>query len=502
MTDRHVNEIEWAEILRKTTLSVRDFIGGRYVDIGGESIIEKRNPRNGIPIYTLGTGDVQGVNDAVSNARNAYDSGNWKHMSVESRRTILEKLADLLVANRNELALYECLDVGKPISNAFNEDIPYAAAVLREVACAAEGMLSPLGSDGGLISYQLRKPIGVVGGIIGWNFPLVLAAMKVAPALMMGNSVILKPSEFTSLSACRFAELAIEAGVPPGMFNVVHGSGEVTGNAIAHHAGIDLLTFTGSSVTGKQLMIAAGESNMKRLMLECGGKSPYLIFEDFVEDLDLLADNIVGTGFPNQGALCAAATRICIHEKIKPALVARIIEKASALKPSDPLDPATKFGALVNEAHLEKVTSYIESGKKEGARLLYGGARVLEQTGGYYLTPAVFDGVQPDHTIAMEEIFGPVICIFSFRDVDEAIQLANATQYGLSAYVATKDAQRIQKIASEINSGILNVTTTMNSRPGSVRIGAEPHKQSGFGFENGIEGLRAYTASTQVRLLW
>ncbi|MBL4827821.1 MAG: aldehyde dehydrogenase family protein, partial [Spongiibacteraceae bacterium] len=346
------------------------------------------------------------VDHAVANARAAYNDGRWSGLSVDTRKEVLQTLAKLLESHTEEFALNECLDVGKPISMALKEDVPDSVAIIQQSAEGADKLLSPFGSTAMPLTYHIRKPVGVVGGIVGWNYPLVLAVTKMAPALAMGNSLVLKPSEFTSLSACRLAELAVEAGVPPGVFNVVHGAGETVGVALSLHKDVDLLSFTGSSETGKQLMIAAGQSNMKRLILECGGKSPYLVFDDAPNDLDFIASDIVSRAFANQGALCIASTRLLIQENIKKPLLEKILKRVASIVAQDPLDPDTSFGALMNEAHLKKVLSYIESGVEEGAQLIYGGQATEDISGGYYLGPTIFDGVDPLQKIAQEEIFG------------------------------------------------------------------------------------------------
>jgi len=359
-------------------------------------------------------------------------------------------------------------------------------------------IICPSGSNGGVVAYQERTPVGVVGGIVGWNFPLTLAAQKVGPALMMGNSLVLKPSEFTSLSACRFAELAIEAGVPNGVFNVVNGAGKTVGDRLARHPDVGLMTFVGSSATGKQMMISAGQSNMKRVILECGGKSPYLVFDDCPADLDGLAADIVDTAFPNQGALCVAGTRLLLQAGIREKLLPKILKLTQALVPQDPLDPDTGFGAIMDRAHMHKVLGYIDSGKKEGAELLLGGNQVRAETGGFYIEPTIFDQVDPNAKIAQEEIFGPVLSVLSFETEEQAIAIANNSDYGLAAYAATMDSARARRLGRKLNAGIFACVSTSTPRGGGVSIPIEGHKQSGFGLEGGVEGLKAYTVATMV----
>lgn len=493
-------ETNWNQRAKETKLTIQNFINGQYEDTIGDKTITKYSPRDGSLLYSFQSNDKAAVNRAVANAREAFNDGRWRGLSVYKRKAVLQRLADLIETHKEDFALYECLDVGKPITNALNGDIPRSVSTLRNAAEGADKLLSPSGADVGSFAYQLRKPVGVVGGIIGWNFPLRLATSKVGPALAMGNSLVLKPSEFTSLSASLLAALAIEAGVPPGVFNVVHGSGSTTGATMALHPDIDLLSFVGSSATGKHLMEAAGRSNMKRLILECGGKSPYLVFDDCPDDLDAIAASIVATAFPNQGALCVAGTRLLIQDNLKDKLLGKILEQAAQITPQDPLDPDTTFGALVNEAHMQKVLNFIDSGKKEGARLLLGGKQVLKETGGYYVEPAIFDNVNSGQTIAQEEIFGPVLSVFTFKDEEEAIKLANNTRYGLAAYAATKDLGRAQRIGQQLNAGYINIFGTTMPSSGGVGLGIEGQRESGFGHEGAMAGLAAYTVSSAVYL--
>lgn len=502
-----MTDINWAERASNADLVVRNFINGCHTDIRpGDNTISKQSPRDGRLLYQFSSGSRDDVEDAVTNAREAFEDGLWSDASLQQRKAILQAWASLVDTHREELALLDCLDVGKPITNALNFDLPIAADTIRNCAENMDKLFAPSASDGGMMGYQLRKPIGVVGSIIGWNFPLWMAAIKAAPALAMGNSLVLKPSEFTPLSATRLAELASEAGVPTGVFNVVHGNGKTVGAALAHHADIDLLSFTGSSATGKQMLLASGHSNMKRLMLECGGKSPYIVFDDCPDNLDVIAADVVETAFSNQGEWCCASSRLLIQDSIKDKLLPKIIELAAELKPQDPLDPNSTFGPLINELHLQKVLSFIDSGKQEGAHLIFGGQRVNVDTGdtdnqGYYLEPTIFDNVNPQQKIAQEEIFGPVLSVITFKDEAEAIQIANNTCYGLAAYAATENLGRAQRLTQRLNAGHLSIVGTSSFSGGSVELGLEPQKQSGFGHESGFAGLTAYTVSTSVNLL-
>ena len=493
-----MSDINWQERAEKATFTVRNFIDGKYQDCVGSKTIEKYAGRNGKLLYSFANGDGSEVEQAVAAARQTFKSGIWRKKSSSERSAILDRLADLVDQHKETFALYESMDVGKPITNALYDDLGRALVSLRGAASDIDKLLGNCGTDQGSLIYQTRKPVGVVAGILGWNLPVSLAAGKVGPALVTGNSLVLKPSEFTSLSTCLLAELAVEAGVPAGVFNVVHGDGVNVGDGLARHMDVDLLSFVGSSATGKVLMKAAGASNMKRLILECGGKSPYIVFDDTEEYLDFVAEDVVATAFPNQGALCVAGTRLLVQDSIREKLMPKIIEVAAKIMPQDPLDSDCTFGALMNEAHMNKVLGFIEKGKVDGANLIYGGEQVLQETGGFYVKPAIFDQVGANHRIAQEEIFGPVLSVIGFKDEAEALEIANGTCFGLAAYVATQNVGRVQRMGEEISAGLIQMIATYDVTGGNVAITIEAHKQSGFGFEGGIEGLAAYTAVSTV----
>ena len=509
-----MTSIDWSARAKGADLRIRNFIDGQYREsysADGETI-RKHAARDGSLLYTFNAGCAEDVNQAVASAKAAYEDGRWRHLPIWKRKNILHKLADLVGEHKEELALYESLDVGKPITKALQGDIGSAQFSFRDSGINAERILSPSGVDGSTFGYHLRKPIGVVGAIVGWNFPLSLAAGKVGPALAMGNSIVVKPSEFSSLSAGRLAALAIEAGIPPGVFNVVHGAGHTVGSALAHHPDVNLVTFTGSSETGKRIMVAAGQSNMKRMMLECGGKSPYMVFEDCPSDLDAIAADVVGKAFPNQGALCVAGSRVLIHDSLKDKLLPKILALTANITPQDPLDPDSSFGAMINEAHMNKVLAYIDSGEKEGATLLCGGQRVhldvgdsigkdTAESGGYYIAPTIFDKVNPQQKIAQEEIFGPVLCVLTFKDEAEAIALANNTCYGLAAYAATENLGRAHRLVQQLDAGLVIIKGSNETLGCSVPLGMEGHKQSGFGMEGGQDWLLSYSVTTTADLL-
>jgi acyl-CoA reductase-like NAD-dependent aldehyde dehydrogenase len=491
--------IDWVGRSEDATLRVRNWVDGRWFEIGGEAL-DKFSPRDGRLLCRFGSGEAREVDEAVAIGRRAFEQGRWSQLPVQTRKDALHKLASLLDQHREELALLECLDVGKPISDALDIDLPMASALMRYSAEAADKVCSKVFAvDRSSLSYQLRRPVGVVAGIVGWNFPLVLAAGKIGPALATGNSLVLKPSELTSFSTARVAELALEAGIPEGVFNVIHG-GESIGRALARHSEVDLVTFTGSSHTGKKLLIAAGESNMKRLILECGGKAPNIVFDD-CPDLEAVADGVVARAFWNQGQVCTASSRLLIHDRIKEELLAIIIQKAAALNYGDPLNPDTRFGAVVSREHKRKVLNYIEASENEGATMVYQSAARPPHCGGFYVPPTIFDDVSPEQKIAQEEVFGPVLSVMAFHDEEEAIRIANKTIYGLSAILWTKDLGRAHRVTQRVNVGwiVVNATHKPTGGPGEGALPAGGHKQSGLGVEGGIEGLEAYTTQTAVQ---
>ena len=490
--------IDWIEKSKTLTPRVCNFVNGRWSAENAGEQLDKYGPRDGKLLCRFGAGVAQDVEEAVASARRAFDDGRWSRLAVERRKEILYKLASLIEKHREELALLECLDVGKPISDAFGFDVPAAAATIQRSAEAADKLYGKVyGVDQSSLSYEMRRPMGVVAGIIGWNFPLLLATTKIGPALATGNCLILKPSELTSLSAARVAELAVEAGVPEGVFNVIHGGIEI-GDALAHHEGVDLVTFTGSSQTGKKLLIAAGQSNMKRLILECGGKAPNIVFDDS-PDLESVADAVVRRMFWNQGQVCTASSRLLIQDGVKDKLLPMLIEKSAALGLGDPLDPKTTFAALVSNGHKQKVLGYINDGKKDGARIAYQSDAIPPYDGGFYVAPVIFDNVSAGQRIAQEEIFGPVVSVINFRDEEEAIKIANGTIYGLSAILWTKDMGRAHRVTRGINAGWIVVNATGEAIGGAEGITIGGHKQSGIGVEGGTGGFEAYTSTTAVQ---
>lgn len=500
---------DWHQHAKTIDLSIHNLIDGqRYLSVPAKDIvdIEKYSPHNGQLLYSFSCGKPQDVNQAAIAARTAFTQGHWSKLPVAKRAEVLYRLIDLVEQHRETLALYECLDVGKPISNALN-DISGVVSRLRTAATLATQLHTNAAVDCGHLSYQRYKPRGVVACIGAWNFPLMIIAGQMAPALMMGNSIIIKPSEFTSLATQHLVDLAHKAGIPAGVINIVHGEGNIVGDALARHPDIDMVAFVGSSATGRQIMTTAGQSNMKQVLMECGGKSPFIVFDDCPDDLEVLAQRIVGAAFGNQGENCMAGSRLLLQKGMGEKLLPLVVEKAAAIKAGDPLNPDTRFGALINEAHLNKVLAYIDSGRKQGANLLTGGERVvlsrddalgnsLEK--GFYLEPTIFDQVSPDSTIAQEEIFGPVLSVTHFTDEAEAIALANNSSYGLAAYAATTNLSRAQRLGEQLNCGGLFIYASNTSTGSAAVLGATKHQQSGNGFKGGEEGMREYAIPTTM----
>jgi acyl-CoA reductase-like NAD-dependent aldehyde dehydrogenase len=441
-------------------------------------------------------GDVEDVDRAVAAARNSFDDGRWADQSPANRKRVLLKLADLIRANRDELALLESLDVGKPIRDTLAVDVPSAAKTIQwyaETIDKVYGEVGPTGPDA--LSLVTREPIGVVAAIIPWNYPLIIAAWKLGAALATGNSVVLKPASQSPLSALRLAELAAEAGLPDGVLNVVPGPGAVIGDALARHQGVDKIAFTGSTEVGRSLLRAVGESDVKIISLELGGKSPQLVLAD-VGDLEAAASTIGWGIFYNSGQSCNAGSRLIVHRGVREELVERIAALGRQLAPGEPLDPATQLGSMVDERQMDKVLGYVALGREEGARVVAGGERVREETGGYYLPPTILDGVDNGWRVAREEIFGPVLTVMEFEDEADALAIANDTSYGLAAGIWTRDLNRAHRLSRAIRAGVVWVNT-FDAADITVPFGG--FKQSGFGRDKGMAALEGYT---QLKTTW
>lgn len=482
---------------RKLKFRTQAFIDGNFVNAQDGKTFTTENPATGQPLAQVAACDTPDIDRAVKAARRAFEAGTWSRVKPAERKKVLLKYADLLEANASELALLDTLEAGKPIGDCATMDIPDTILCIRWHAEAIDKLynhVSPTGPEN--LALVLREPVGVVGCVIPWNFPAQMAAWKIGPALAAGNSVVLKPAELTSLSAIRMAELAAEAGVPSGVLNVVPGLGESAGQALGRHLDVDMVAFTGSTEVGRCFLKYSAESNLKRITLECGGKSPQVVFAD-APDLEVVANNAVSAAFWNMGENCSCGSRLIVHKRIKDELVARIAKLAKAWKVGDPLDPQNRLGAMVERPHLEKVLGYIEAGKAEGAKLTLGGRRILEKTGGYFVEATIFDEVSNRMKIAREEIFGPVLSVIPFSTEEEAVAKANDTNYGLAASLYTRDLNRAHRVARAIRAGTVSVNCFSE---GDITTPFGGFKQSGFAGRD--KSIWAHEQYTELKTIW
>jgi acyl-CoA reductase-like NAD-dependent aldehyde dehydrogenase len=476
------------------TLPTRLFINGEQLDAAEGRTHDVVNPATEEVIASVAAAGEADVDRAVRSARATFESDKWRKMSARQRGEAVSRLGELILKNKEELARLETLNNGKPVFESMI-DVRLAAATYKYYGGWADkihGETIPV--DGPFLNYTLREPLGVVGAIVPWNFPISLAAWKIAPALACGNTVVLKPAELTPFTAIRMAELAIEAGLPPGAFNCVPGPGSVAGSALVKHPEIDKIAFTGSTEVGKQIMRDAA-GTVKKISLELGGKSPNIVYGD--ADLDAAARGALTGIFYGKGEVCAAGSRLLVEDSAAEEMRTRILERAKKMVAGDPLDPKTRLGALVSKTQMERVLGYIESGKSEGATLLSGGARTPVNGKGYFVQPTVFEGVDREMTIAREEIFGPVLAMMTFTDgMTGATELANATIYGLAAGIWTRDIKKALRTAREIRAGTVWINT-YNMYDAASPFGG--FKQSGFGRDLGVHALEGYT---QVKSVW
>ncbi|XP_031384472.1 aldehyde dehydrogenase family 2 member C4-like [Punica granatum] len=462
------------------------FINGEFVDSIKGRNFETVDPRTGEVIATVAEGDKEDVDVAVKAARTAFDQGPWPRMSGFQRARIMEKFADLIEQNNNELAALDCIDAGKLFMMGKLVDIPAGAASLRYYAGAADKIHGEvLKSTRSLHAYTLKEPIGVAGHIIPWNFPTSMFLMKVAPALAAGCTMIVKPAEQTPLSALFYAHLAKQAGVPDGVLNVVTGFGHTAGAAISSHMDIDMVCFTGSTEVGRLIMQAAATSNLKQVSLELGGKSPLIIFDD--ADLDKAAGLALQGIVHNKGEVCVSSSRVYVQEGIYDEFEKKLVEKAKAWKLGDPFDPNTRQGPQVDKRQFERILSYIDIGMKEGATLLTGGKPWGSK--GYYVEPTVFADVKEDMQIVREEIFGPVMSLMKFKTIEEAIERANNSKYGLAAGIVTKDLNVANRVSRSIRAGIIWINCYFEF---DLDFPYGGYKMSGFGRDLGLNALHKY----------
>ncbi|MFN2387131.1 MAG: aldehyde dehydrogenase family protein [Thermoanaerobaculia bacterium] len=470
------------------------FIGGEFVPSASGKRFATSNPATGETLADIAEAGREDLDRAVDAARRAFETGPWADMKPRDRGRILRNAADMLRSRADALGRVETLDNGKPIFESAKIDMPAAAECLSyfgEYADKLYGDTYPGRPDAFLVT--LREPVGVVGAITPWNFPLLQAMWKIAPALALGNTLVLKPASVTPLTALLFAELLAEAGLPPGVFNVIPGPGALVGAAMAEHPGIDKISFTGETETGKAILRAAA-GTVKRVSMELGGKSPNVVFAD--ADLDAAAKGAINGIFYGKGELCSAGSRLLVEASIHDELVERVVERARKMAPGDPLHPKTRLGALVSEKQRENVERYVEAGVREGARLLAGGHRAAVDGKGAFFEATVFDGVTPQMTIAREEIFGPVLATMTFRDEEEAVAVGNSTIYGLAAAVWSRDIKKALRTAKRLKAGTVWINAYNLYDPGLPFGG---YKESGFGRERGHYALEEYT---QVKSIW
>ncbi|WP_296713772.1 aldehyde dehydrogenase [Rhodoblastus sp.] len=487
----------WKKLARELKPCGDAIINGKAVAAKSGEVFDSLNPATGEVIAQVAAcGDVD-IDLSVRAARMAFDDGRWSGRSPAERKGVLSKLSQLIVAHRDELALLESLDMGKPIRDALAIDIPGAANAFAWHAEAIDkvyGEIAPTARSS--LALVSREPVGVVGAVVPWNFPLLMACWKVAPALATGNSVILKPAEQSSLTAIRLAELALEAGLPEGVFNVTPGYGGVAGKALGLHDDVDCLTFTGSTAVGAMFLEYAARSNLKQVSLETGGKSPHIVFAD-CSDIERAAQAVAFGIFFNQGEVCNAGSRLLVEAGVKDRLMRGVLAHAAQLQPGDPLDVRTRMGAMVDDRHCDRVMEFIGAGLSEGARIVTGGQRATVAGRGSFIQPTVFDGVTPNMTIAREEIFGPVLSVMTFESEAEAVRLANDSRYGLAADVWTASLDRAHRMARALRSGLVWVNCY---DVGDMSVPFGGVKQSGFGGRD--RSLHAFDQYTQLKTTW
>jgi acyl-CoA reductase-like NAD-dependent aldehyde dehydrogenase len=482
----------------ETLITRTSLIEGRATDSKSGESLTCTNPSNGQPVYCVPVGCSEDVNDAVRSARAAFERADWRDAPASTRKRVLHNLAALIESNARQLNELDAADMGKPVAEAFGSSV-VAGALMRFSAEAVDKIMGDVWpSDRHSLAMQRRVPRGVVAAVVPWNFPACNAVLKVGPALAAGNSVVLKPSELSSRSAIRIAELALEAGIPPGVFNVVLGQGKTTGRSLAAHMDVDMLAFTGSTEVGKLMMQYAGGSNLKAVLAECGGKCPQIVFADGV-DVKAAATSVASFILINQGQTCSVGSRVLVQRSIEEEFVEIVVSEMRKITIGDALSERTTFGPVVSEAQCNRVMHYIEGALAEKATLMVGGSRTLTDTGGYFVEPTVFRNVTPRMAIAREEVFGPVLAITAFDSEAQAIEIANSTIYGLAAYAWTADLSRGIRLAKGIRSPIyLNAAAPAGEGPGFAAT-YEPAGQSGLGAEGGLAGLESYT---RRQLIW
>jgi acyl-CoA reductase-like NAD-dependent aldehyde dehydrogenase len=488
--------VDWNNRAREARFDGRALIDGRRHDaIGGETF-SKASPIDGRTLGPVARCRSADVDAAVASARAAFDDGRWAGRPPAVRKELLQRFADKILGAKEELALLETLDMGKPIQYSLSVDVPSTSRTIAWYAEAVDKVYDEIApTPSSALALITREPMGVIGCIVPWNYPMIMAAWKLGPALATGNSVVLKPSEKSPYTALRLAELAVEAGIPPGVFNVVPGHGSEAGESLALHMDVDAIGFTGSTRVGRRMLEYAGRSNLKRVYNELGGKSPFIVFEDLA-DLERAAKTAAASLFFNQGESCNAPSRVLVHKSVADRFVEIVAAEAPKYRAADPLDLATEMGALVDEGQLKTVLGYIDAGKSEGARTVTGGQRAREDSGGFYVEPTVFDRVDNGMTIAREEIFGPVMSVIRFGTEAEAIALANGSSYGLQASVWSDNLNRAHRVARKLRAGTVHVNQYDED---DITVPFGGYKQSGNGRDKSLHALEKYT---ELKTTW
>ncbi len=487
---------DWHAAAAALRIDGRAVIGGRRVDSATGETFASLSPLDGRQLAQVARGSSPDIDAAVASARAAFDDGRWAGKPPAARKKVLQRFAEKILAARDELALLETLDMGKPIQYSLAVDV---AATARTIAWYAEAVdkvydeVAPTGPNA--LALITREPMGVIGAVVPWNYPMIMAAWKLGPALAAGNSVVLKPSEKSPLTALRLAELAVEAGLPEGVFNVVPGYGHEAGEALALHMDVDAIGFTGSTRVGRKMLEYAGRSNLKRVYNELGGKSAFIVFPDFA-DVERAAKTVAGSMFFNQGESCNAPSRVFVHESIAERFLAVVAAEAPKYQPDDPLSGSAAMGAIVDETQLRTVLDYIDAGQTEGAKVVTGGRRTRAESGGFFVEPTVFDGVTNTMKIAREEIFGPVMSVIRFKTEDEAIALANDSSYGLQASVWSDNVNRAHRVARALRAGTVHVNQYDED---DITVPFGGYKQSGNGRD---KSLHAFDKYTELKTTW
>jgi gamma-glutamyl-gamma-aminobutyraldehyde dehydrogenase/4-guanidinobutyraldehyde dehydrogenase/NAD-dependent aldehyde dehydrogenase len=488
--------MKWHEKAQALAIDGRAFIDGERVWAKEQRRFDNLSPVDGRLLGAVARCDSADVDLAVAAARAAFEDRRWAGMAPARRKRVLIRFGDLVQQYGEELALLETLDMGKPIQYSLSVDVKSCADCLRWYGEAIDKLYDEIAptADSSL-ALITREPVGVVAAIVPWNYPLIMAAWKIGPALATGNSVVLKPSEKSPLTALRLAEIALEAGLPPGVFNVLPGYGHEAGAALALHMDVDCIGFTGSTAVGKQILQMAGRSNLKRVWTELGGKSANIVCAD-CPDLDAAVAAAIGSIYFNQGESCNAPSRLFVEDSIKQRFLEQALDLLPSFQPGDPLDETCVMGAIVDATQLETVLGYIDKGKQDGARLLAGGGRARSASGGYYVEPALFDQVDAGMRIAREEIFGPVLSVFGFSDINDAVRQANATPYGLQAAVWTADLSKAIRTARALRAGTVHV----NQYDGDdITVPFGGYKQSGNGRDKSLHACDKYT---ELKTTW